>query len=107
VSSQFVVGKVKIQQDKFVFGFVVEGFAVIDVKLTGHLKSKPGYACKSWLERVVIMGYDKGSPKSVKIVSPMSGEENLKTTWESVNKQLIIRRPGVNICSDWELNINP
>jgi hypothetical protein len=53
------------------------------------------------------MGYDKGSPKSVKIVSPMSGEENLKTTWESVNKQLIIRRPGVNICSDWELNINP
>ena len=54
------------------------------------------------------MGYDKGTaPKSVKIVSPMSGEEDLKASLESANKKLTIRRPGINICSDWELNINP
>ena len=88
--------------------FVLIEFDFSNNKLTGHLKSKPGYECKSWLEKVVIMGYDKGTaPKSVKIVSPMSGEEDLKASLESANKKLTIRRPGINICSDWELNINP
>ena len=86
--------------------FVLVEFDFAQDKLTGHLKSAPGYECKSWLERVVILGYDKGYPKSVKIVSPLSGEEELKSNWQSVNKQLTIRRPGVNVCSDWELNIN-
>ena len=71
-------------------------------KLTGHLKSKPGFPCKSWLERVVIYGVPE-APKEAKIVSPMSGEETLKVSYE--NKVLTVRRPGVNICADWELTL--
>eukprot|EP00093_Oithona_nana_P001923 01923.XXX_16815_20980_1 [CDS] Oithona nana genome sequencing. len=71
-------------------------------KLTGHLKSKPGFQCKSWLERVVIYGVQE-APKEAKIVSPMSGEETLKVSYE--DKVLTVRRPGVNICADWELTL--
>ena len=85
--------------------FVLIEFDFANDKLTGLLKSKPGYECKSWLEKVVIMGYDQGYPKNAKIVSPLSGEEVLKTSWNSEQKQLTIRRPGVNICSDWEVTI--
>lgn len=84
--------------------FVLVDFDFTNDKLTGHLKSKPGYECKSWLERVVILGYQK-SPKSVKIVSPMDGEVDLKADFVQESKTLTIRRPGVNICADWELNI--
>ena len=72
-------------------------------KLTGFLQHSPGFDCKSWLERVVIYGFEK-APKNAKIVSPLSGEEILKTDW-SPNKVLTIRKPGVNICAEWELNI--
>ena len=71
-------------------------------KLTGHLKSKPGFQCKSWLERVVIYGLQE-APKEARIISPMSGEETLKVSYE--NKVLTVRRPGVNICADWELTL--
>ena len=74
-------------------------------KLTGHLKSKPGFECKSWLEKLVIYGLKSGQnvPKSAKIVSPMSGEENLKVSFQ--DNILTVRRPGVNICADWELSL--
>ena len=72
-------------------------------KLTGHLKSKPGFPCKSWLERVVIYGVEK-APKEAKIVSPMSGEETLKVSYE--NKVLTVRRPGVNICATGSLPLS-
>ena len=83
--------------------FVLIEFTFENDKLTGHLVSKPGYECKSWLERVVIMGYDKPA-KQAKIVSPTTGEETLKTSWTD-NKVLTVRRPGVNICADWELTL--
>ena len=70
-------------------------------KLTGHLKSRPGFECKSWLEKVVIYGL-KGA-KEAKIVSPMSGEETLKVSYE--DNVLTVRRPGINICADWELSL--
>ena len=83
--------------------FVLIDFDFANDKLTGHLVSKPGYECKSWLERVIILGYEK-PVKSAKIVSPTTGEEILKTSL-SENKVLTIRRPGVNICADWELTL--
>ena len=83
--------------------FVLIEFTFENDKLTGHLVSKPGFECKSWLERVVIMGYDKPA-KQAKIVSPTTGEETLKTSWTD-NKVLTVRRPGVNICADWELTL--
>ena len=86
--------------------FVLIEFDFANDKLTGHLKSKPGYECKSWLERVVILGWgSQAPPKSVKIVSPLGGEIDLTASVSSENKALTIRRPGVNICADWELNI--
>ena len=84
--------------------FVLIEFDFANDKLTGHLVSKPGYECKSWLERVIIMGYVKPVKQQAKIVSPTTGEENLKITL-SENKVLTIRRPGVNICADWELTL--
>ncbi len=83
--------------------FVLIEFDYNNGKLTGLSKSHPGYECKSWLERVVIYGFDK-APKSVQVVSPLSGEESLTSDW-SPSKVLTIRRPGVNICAEWELNI--
>ena len=88
--------------------FVLIEFDFSNDKLTGHLVSKPGFECKSWLERVIVMGYDQQNSnvggKIAKIVSPTTGEETLKTSL-SENKVLTIRRPGVNICSDWELTL--
>ena len=91
--------------------FVLIEFDFSNDKLTGHLVSKPGFECKSWLERVIVMGYDQQKPETgnrkpeiAKIVSPTTGEETLKTSL-SENKVLTIRRPGVNICSDWELTL--
>ena len=84
--------------------FVLIEFDFSNDKLTGHLVSKPGFECKSWLERVIVMGYDKQKPVAAKIVSPTTGEETLKTSL-SDNKVLTVRRPGVNICSDWELTL--
>jgi hypothetical protein len=77
--------------------------------MTGHLKSKPGYECKSWLERIVILGYEgRKSPSSVTIVTPMTGEVELKAELDQQNRKLLtIRKPGVNICADWELTIKP
>ena len=83
--------------------FVLIEFDFAQNKLTGKLKFEPRYECNSWLERVIIYGFEK-TPKSVKIVSPLTGEEELKVDWKE-NKVLTIRRPGVNICADWELNI--
>lgn len=83
--------------------FVLVDFDFDQGKLTGLLKSTPGFECKSWLERVVIYGLDK-KPKAAKIVSPLTGEEELKVDWKS-NKVVTVRRPGVNICADWELNL--
>ena len=84
--------------------FVLIEFDFSNDKLTGHLVSKPGFECKSWLERVIVMGYDNKKPVAAKIVSPTTGEETLKTSL-SENKVLTVRRPGVNICSDWELTL--
>ncbi len=75
-------------------------------KMTGHVKNPPGFECKSWLERVVVHGYGGAAePKAVKIVSPVGGEQVLKATVK--NGDLIIRKPGVNICAEWEINIVP
>merc|ERR1712088_878680 len=67
--------------------FVLIEFDFSNDKLTGHLVSKPGFECKSWLERVIVMGYDKQKPVAAKIVSPTTGEETLKTSL-SENKVL-------------------
>ena len=82
--------------------FSLVEFVYYKGKLTGHLKSRPGFECKSWLEKVVIYGLSS-VPKEAKIISPMSGEETLKVSYE--DKVLTVRRPGINICADWELSL--
>ena len=62
------------------------------------------FKTRSWLERVIIYGY-QSEPKSVKIeVGDQSTQ--LEFTHDRDNRILLIRKPGVNMNLDWSIIID-
>jgi hypothetical protein len=63
------------------------------------------YETKAWLERIIIIGYDKKQPTSVSLTN--NGKtSNLRFKYDAGSKSLIIGRPGVNIAIDFTISIN-
>jgi alpha 1,3-glucosidase len=84
--------------------FLYIEFVFENNRLSGHVKNAPKFETKSWLERVMIMGFE-AEPKSVKVVTPLEGEQNLEFWFNDVTKVLTIRKPGVNIAGEFEIQI--
>ncbi len=66
---------------------------------------EPGYETKSWLERVLIVGWTGPAPASAVIKTKSGAEETLKVSLDSTAKVLTIRKPGVNMAEEWELEL--
>ena len=84
--------------------FIYVEFVFENNRLTGHVKNAPKFETMSWLERVIFMGFE-AEPKGVKIVTPLDGEQNLEFWFNDANKVLTIRKPAVNIASEFEIQI--
>jgi alpha 1,3-glucosidase len=84
--------------------FLYLDFVFENNRLTGHVKNSPKFATRSWLERVMVMGFE-AEPKGVKIVTPLDGEQNLEFWYNDANQVLTLRKPGVNIASEFEIQI--
>ncbi|XP_061429640.1 LOW QUALITY PROTEIN: neutral alpha-glucosidase AB-like [Lethenteron reissneri] len=62
------------------------------------------YSTKSWLEKVVVIGVKKPSHVTLKqAVSP--SESALEFEYDAATATLEVRKPGVNIASDWTILI--
>jgi alpha 1,3-glucosidase len=59
------------------------------------------YETPEWVERVVILGLDS-KPSSIKVYSKSVGTVNLESEGQN---PLVIRKPGVSIKEDWQLNL--
>ncbi len=63
----------------------------------------PGYESRSWLERVVVLGWTRGEVKSVTLKTASGEERSLQAKTDAAAKTLTIRKPGVNIADEWEI----
>jgi len=78
---------------------------------TNTLTSRSGdprgrYETKEWLERVIIVGLDR-APSSVTMETP-AGTSILEFSFDNVHRNhlLTIRKPGVNIASDFSISLS-
>ena len=69
------------------------------------MDSSSKFITKAWLERVIIYGMNT-APKTVVVETGKNQSSQLQFTYDPTNKVLLIRRPGVNINSDWSIIIN-
>jgi len=84
--------------------FVHIEFSMQENKITGHVTNTPDFETDSWLERVIILGFEE-VPKQVKVLTPLDGEQNLDFFYNKNNQVLSIRKPGVNIAAEFEIQI--
>jgi alpha 1,3-glucosidase len=71
---------------------------------SNNLDLSSNYKTRSWLERVIIYGYDK-QPKSVKI-EHAGQSTSLEFTFDNDNKILLVRKPTVTMNLDWSILID-
>ena len=84
--------------------FVYLEFNFQNNRFTGNVKNTPKFESKSWLERVIVMGFES-EPKQVKVIIPLDGEQNLEFWFNDSTKVLTIRKPAVNIAAEFEIEI--
>jgi alpha 1,3-glucosidase len=84
--------------------FIYLEFNFQNNRLTGNVKNTPKFESKSWLERVIVMGFES-EPKQVKVITPLDGEQNLEFWYNDSTKVLTIRKPAVNIAAEFEIEI--
>lgn len=83
--------------------FVYREFVFNKNKLTSRsLDSESKFDTKAWLERVIIYGV-KSEPGQVKIEYSNSQSANLEFNYDPNGQTLLIRKPGVNINTDFTL----
>jgi hypothetical protein len=73
----------------------------------GRLSSKvvhhgSTFKTPEWIERVVILGLDK-KPTGAKVKSKSVGDTSLEL--EGEGDSVVIRKPGVLISEDWEIDL--
>lgn len=84
--------------------FIYIDFTFENNKIKGRVLNAPIFETKSWLERVIVLGFEN-EPKAVKIVTPSDGEQTLDFFHNKNNHVLSIRKPGINIASEFEIQI--
>jgi len=75
----------------------------------GRLSSKvehhgATFKTPEWIERVVLVGFDK-KPNSIKVRSKSVGDTSLEFEIEGGENVIVIRKPGVLISEDWEIEL--
>ena len=85
-----------IQAASFVSGLTLGRFY-------NHVELPP----RSWLERVVIIGLgsDPSSGGSATLRTPTAEAKKLQTKFDAKRKELVIRKPGVNMADEWEIDL--
>ena len=84
--------------------FIYIDFSFENNKVKGHVLNVPNFETKSWLERVIVLGFEN-EPKEVKVVTPSDGEQTLDFFYNKNNHVLSIRKPGINIAAEFEIQI--
>ena len=72
-----------------------------DKLVSRNLEPSSKFTTRAWLERVIIYGYTK-QPKSVKIEYKNQSAQ-LQFTYDANNKDLLIRKPAINMDIDWTI----
>ena len=82
-------------------------FSYADDKLTGHQLETPSYETRSWLEKVVIIGLSETAEISgtATLKTPTAEVRKLQTKFDAKKKALVIRKPGVNMADEWEIEL--
>ncbi|XP_022081306.1 neutral alpha-glucosidase AB-like isoform X2 [Acanthaster planci] len=62
------------------------------------------YKTKSWLERVVVLGMEK-SPSSIQLSGDLIETHNVEFSFNEDSKVLVIRKPEVNMATDWVMTL--
>ncbi|XP_064599881.1 neutral alpha-glucosidase AB-like [Liolophura sinensis] len=62
------------------------------------------YTTKAWLERVVIIGLPK-KPSKIEVSLPGGGSQSLEFNYNPSQHVLTIRKPAVNIGTDWTISL--
>jgi alpha 1,3-glucosidase len=82
-------------------------FSYDNGKLTGHQLVSPTYETRSWLEKVVIVGLDKAPASAhASLNTPTAEEQDLATQYDAKKKTLVIRKPGVNMADEWQIDLS-
>ena len=81
-------------------------FSYADGKLTGHQLETPSYETRSWLEKVVVLGLNEDSGSgTATLKTPTTEVRKLQTKFDAKKKALVIRKPGVNMADEWEIEL--
>ncbi len=74
--------------------------------LTGTQLATPSYETRSWLEKVVVLGLNKApASDTATLKTPSGAEKKLSTTYDAKKKTLVVRKPGVNMAEDWQIEL--
>jgi len=84
--------------------FIYSNFSFQNNKLKSQPVGGANFETKSWLERVIILGIEH-EPKEVKIVTQKEKDLSLDFFYNKNNHVLSIRKPGINIATDFEIHV--
>jgi len=84
--------------------FIYIQFKYANGNLEAKMINPPGIETKVWLEKVMILG--SGPINSPAKVSSKAGETYVDTLFDTSSGVLTIRKPGVNLGSEFSINLN-
>lgn len=90
------------KQGDFVRSIIIYDGSVLKSRLTNEGSN---YKTKSWLERVIVAGYNKAL-SSVFVESASTGRRNVEFSLDDKRSVLVIRKPAVNMGENWTITLS-